>query len=328
LSTRYVWSIYPVSIKDDRTTAIYARASHAEVFLCNSYQTTVIHGQNSASNGYLLVQYTPVGGITVSGIGGTDKSNPTSSYRYAILNGRYYHSSGSYVPKSSTLCEVISGQYWHAQFHSGLSNGDATIYINDSTDDFNSRERFYKSNGVLSKGSTISSYKTQASKNLEDGAFLENGTAWWREYLGSDTIDPTAVAYSKSDLQAGESVTIQVSPRTPTYGGTISYQYQYSTDGGSSWTNIGSKTTNTSVSVTIPDGAKQFKARVRASDNYGFTSSDYVTGPALGVSVLKAYVGINTKARAVSKIYVGVNGKAREVVKGYIGVGGKARKFL
>lgn len=42
---------------------------------------------------------------------------------------------------------------------------------------------------------------------------------------------------------------------------------------------------------------------------------------------MSSYVGISSKARALSKIYVGVGGKAREVTKAYVGVGNKAREF-
>ena len=40
---------------------------------------------------------------------------------------------------------------------------------------------------------------------------------------------------------------------------------------------------------------------------------------------MSSYVGISSKARALSKVYVGVGGKAREVTKAYVGVSSKAR---
>lgn len=107
-------------------------------------------------------------------------------------------------------------------------------------------------------------------------------------YKGSDTIDPTTVTYSKAELYPGDAVEIRVSARTPTYGGTVYYQYQYTLDG-KTWTNLGSKTTSTTATVTIPEGVERFQARVLASDGWGFTSTTYVTGPSLGVSQMKAY---------------------------------------
>ena len=127
------------------------------------------------------------------------------------------------------------------------------------------------------KQSTLSS--ADPDKYLKDKAV---GTYFY-DYLGSDNVDPNSVTYSTSAPVQGQSITIQVSPRSNTYGGTISYQYQYSTNNGSTWTNIDSATTSTSKSFTIPSSATQFKARVRASDNMGFTSTDYVTGENLTV---------------------------------------------
>ena len=106
---------------------------------------------------------------------------------------------------------------------------------------------------------------------------------YWYTYLGSDNIDPTAVGYSTTTPKGGENITIRVTARSNTYGGTISYRYQYSINGGQSWTDAGT-TTATSKTVTVPKGAPTFQARVLASDNMGFTSSTWVTGAKLTVT--------------------------------------------
>ena len=100
--------------------------------------------------------------------------------------------------------------------------------------------------------------------------------SYWYTYLGSDSIDPTAVGYNKTTPKGGESIIINVTPRSNTYGGTITYKYEVQLDNGS-WTNIGS-TTSTAKSYIIPKGTTTFRARVVASDNMGFTSSTYTTG--------------------------------------------------
>lgn len=143
-----------------------------------------------------------------------------------------------------------------------------------------------------------------------------------------DKIDPYSISYNSMTVTAGDSITINLSPRTTNYG-TIYYQYQYSINNGSTWTNIGSKTTATSVSVTIPTNATQFKARVLASDNLGFTSTTYVVGDNLTVQTSGGdnYIGIGGTARQIDKIYIGIGDIAREVTEGYIGIGGTARKF-
>ena len=104
------------------------------------------------------------------------------------------------------------------------------------------------------------------------------------KYLGSDTIDPTAISYSTNSPRPGESITVTVTPCGNTYGGTIYYQYQYSTNGGSTWVNAGDKTADTNKSLIVLTNATQFRARVVASDNTGFTSSTYVTGVNLGIN--------------------------------------------
>lgn len=215
------------------------------------------------------------------------------------------------------LESVQNGENWYWK-----TEDDGTIR-NRNSDGSYSNFNLYKG-FRYSKGTLISKVSVGTANYFPEG---KSGFDYY-EYLGSDTIDPSSLSYSKTELQGGEPVTITVTPVTPTYGGTVSYQYSYSTDGGTSWTSAGSKTTDTTKTITVPNGVSQFQARVQASDDIGFTSADFVLGQAMSVISMQAYVGIGNKARRIDKIYVGVNGKAREVVAGYVGVNGKARKFL
>lgn len=177
-----------------------------------------------------------------------------------------------------------------------------TVYVQGTT-----------SYGYLS-GSSSSSYITGQSGS------------YWYVYKGSDCIDPTAVGYSKTTgLKGGESITVNVTSRSNTYGGTISYKYQYSTNGGSTWTNI-TTTTSTSQSVTIPKGATQFNVRVLASDNYGFTSSTYVTGTNLtNIKNDSVYVGVSGTIKSVSAVAC-VSGSIKTNIKMYQGVNGTVKQ--
>lgn len=221
--------------------------------------------------------------------------------------------------------------YWHI-FRSHFNSGDGYIKVwnnnNESKYDENDLKSFYIcGGGAISQGTTI--LKTVSSgTHLSTGAFEESDTLKWRVYKGSDIIDPIGITYSTTDLYVGETVAIQAAPRTPTYGGTIYYQYQYSTNGGKTWTNIGSRTTSTSKEVTIPAGATQFQARVIASDGWGFTSSTPVSGQNLAVSQLKAYATVSGIHKAGAKMFVIVDGKVREISKGYATVGGIIRKLF
>lgn len=109
-------------------------------------------------------------------------------------------------------------------------------------------------------------------------------------------------------------------------GNLSGYEVQRAYNGSSSWSDV-ARTTNTSVSATVSREYETVQFRVRAYDTNG-AYSDWTYSDTATIHSMRAYIGINGKARRVNKIYVGINGKARQVVKGYIGVNGKARRFL
>lgn len=222
------------------------------------------------------------------------------------------------------------GDMWALAKNTGSEKGRYKVIITDSS------KQEGESNGQIIEVLGIKEVEPTKDKFLgyiaspSKNSYPDNGiySGNWYEYLGQDTIDPSAVTYSEDDLSPGEPVTITVTPVTPTYGGTVYYLYQYSIDGGSTWATIGSKTTDTSVTMTIPEGATQFQARVTASDRWAFTSTTPVKGPNLGVSQLKAYAAVSGVSRAGVKMYATVDGKIREIQKGYATVGGKIRKLF
>lgn len=126
---------------------------------------------------------------------------------------------------------------------------------------------------------------TGTASNGNSSAYPQNGGSGssWYVYQGSDSIDATAVGYSNQSPMGGQPITINVTPATPTYGGTIQYTYQVQLSGGS-WTTIATKTTATSQQYTIPAGTTSFAARVVANDTWGFSSSTYTTGSTLTVT--------------------------------------------
>lgn len=121
--------------------------------------------------------------------------------------------------------------------------------------------------------------------NSTSSAYPTDGGSgsYWYTYQGSDSIDATAVGYSTQAPMGGQPITINVTPATPTYGGTIQYTYQVQLSGGS-WTTIATKTTATSQQYTIPAGTTSFAARVVANDTWGFSSSTYTTGSTITVT--------------------------------------------
>lgn len=112
-------------------------------------------------------------------------------------------------------------------------------------------------------------------------------------------------------------------------GYTVSYLYQYSINGGSSWITVGSATEDTQIEIIIPENAEQFMARARAQDDIGFTSADYVAGTNLAVQTMRLWVGAANAAKQGQKLWVGVGGTARQVVRGWVGdENGKARRWF
>lgn len=110
---------------------------------------------------------------------------------------------------------------------------------------------------------------------------------------------------------------------------TVSYLYQYSTNSGASWITVGTATADAQIEITIPESAEQFMARVRAQDDIGFTSADYVAGANLAVQTMRLWVGVVSAAKQGRKLWIGVGGTARPVVRGWVGdENGKARRWF
>ena len=137
-----------------------------------------------------------------------------------------------------------------------------------------------KINAIPSKGTANGTVSNSGASTYPQDGISGN---YWYTYQGSDVIDATAVGYSNQAPMGGQPITINVTPRTPTYGGTIRYTYQVQLSGGA-WTTISSNNTATSLQYTIPAGTTSFAARVLASDTWGFSSSDYTTGATLSVT--------------------------------------------
>lgn len=306
MSTRYVWNKYECV------------ASRATGQLVSSFR----YPEDGSRGAHAGKSYTISKNLSRFYYTVTDATalNPGNGFRNLKTSEYPYISNAFNISKEEddVLLQSVQGAenwYWKTE-------DDGTIRNRDVSGNYSN---FYLYKGfIYSKGTLISKVSVGTANYYPEG---KSGFDFY-EYLGSDTIDPSSISYSKTELQGGEPVTITVTPVTPMYGGTVSYQYSYSTNGGASWTNSGSKTTDTTKTITVPNGVSQFQVRVQASDNMGFTSADYVLGQAMSVISMQAYVGIGNKARQIDKIYVGVNGKAREVVAGYVGVNGKARKFL
>ncbi len=104
------------------------------------------------------------------------------------------------------------------------------------------------------------------------------------------------------DIDDGTTIQISLTPNTgKTFGGTISYTYQYRYDGGS-WQTL-STTTATTVSLAVPKGQySTLEVRVRAQDDMGFTSNTWVSS---GVKTIIANQQPTAPGITVDNVYIG-----------------------
>lgn len=158
---------------------------------------------------------------------------------------------------------------------------DATNVYIDNTDFLNALKLVFTTAVYTTRGTTYSKGSTSYGKisSASSGAYSSNGASgdYWYVLQGSDTIDPASVTYDESTLVAGETVTVTISPSTGnSYGGTITYQVEVNVDE-TGW-EVVTQTTSTSVNLDIPADAVSWRVRVLASDDMGFTSTDYVYG--------------------------------------------------
>lgn len=227
----------------------------------------------------------------------------SASYTIDEANGVYTPSGSTRVldDKTSVASNVMSNVFVVPE-DSNTNNIDYSIRISDPSphskkdfhiqdDDyirlwnFNTSREAYYSVYKLAKRQTQGEFDTNVSGT--QSLYPNNGVSgsYWYVLSGSDSIDPISVSTVVDRwLCIGQQLTITASPSTSIqYGGTISYQYQVQlNDGG--WTNIGSKTTATSINYTVPDGTTSIAFRVQASDNMGFTSADWIQSETYAVS--------------------------------------------
>lgn len=252
MSTRYVWGKYE---KQHELTIGRAIGAISQETFPSSKAPILAENYKISSDGH----YVPAGSYFRISAGGTFS---TSQYKYLFqypVDSNVFAYRSMYVPPPGA-------EVWN------VSMVGTTATIGCSEDGF---LRVYTTEISYIKGKFIenvsSDYKTTYPS---DGISGES----WFQYIGSDSIDPTALKYSNAKPEAGETVVVSITPKSNSLGGTIYYQYSRSVNGGTSWANISLKTTETSMGIPVPSGATQFRARVLASDDIGFTSSTYVTG--------------------------------------------------
>lgn len=260
MSIRYVWGRYNVAIINQLTKG---ESIGTYVSGYGSY------GYVASSYSYRNGDFYPSNLVSASG-----KNAYTYPYFFKDSNAEENGASSFY----SSANRPSTNAYWER-------NDPTREYsIQDPAVGAHELFRFYMTE-TQSQGSKIDDIATPTS-----GQYPSNGVSgsYWYVYQGQDSIDPVSIEAPVTNwLYIGQQVVVTASPSiSKVYGGTVSYQYQVQINGGS-WTNIGSKTTATSVNYTIPEGTVSIAFRVQASDDLGFTSTDRVQSETYTVSKYK-----------------------------------------
>lgn len=160
----------------------------------------------------------------------------------------------------------------HGTFRvSGMAG--STAYLDGSGTLYTSEKRT-----GYERGSLIG--PVSAAKN---GKYPNNNYSgsYWYVYQGADSIDP-AVSIPES-VMGGDTIQITLTPsEAKVYDGNVSYLYESKLDEGE-WTAIAT-TAETTQSLLVPKGTNTVQVRVRAQDDMGFVSEDYVLSAAVSVT--------------------------------------------
>lgn len=311
MATRYVWQKYATTTVSETTTNTYTDIQDDVVYkgmqIAESDQfwtwvnssgryspsQTIYIGNSTLTN----LRYTVSNGkfiITSGSIweGTTSKKTDTEGALTFFSTGGNSHDGGFGL--SSQNVNVYDAIYKVSA--EGTGGGATLCQLGFYVDSSNPSNTYwcvvYRSphdiSSVTFNCERLSIGKTGAASNASNSSSsaypVDGGSgSYWYTYQGSDSIDATAVGYSTQTPMGGQPITINVTPTTPTYGGTIQYTYQVQLSGGS-WTTIASKSAATSQQYTIPAGTTSFAARVVANDTWGFSSSTYTTGSTITVT--------------------------------------------
>lgn len=254
MSTRYVWGKYSVEEKYIKTRTVITQANlinsnQSDAFAHTLYSENTEEGLfHSSGTGHIL----PI------------ENDP---YKYIIDTGI-----GPSADWSPIMYEAKDPGWWMMS-RQGVIQCYATQYDDPGVE-------FYKWEYNLgdAKG-TIQGYASSSASSTypQDGV---SGSSWY-DYQGSDNIDPTACSIPAS-IMGGTPINITVTPGSgKVYEGTVQYEYQVKLGTGS-WTTIAT-TSATTQSYTVPYGTESIQARVRAKDNIGFTSTDYLSSSSVTV---------------------------------------------
>ena len=255
MSTRYVWGRYTAQQRQEYRTRYREVTEDIGQLFFNLSGANASYGTIYIGRSYYLSQ--------------SDGTYSESNYR------QYTWSELSDSPVSGYITATSGNMYYSPSWEGVYNIVNGYRVRSDDTTQYTS-ERYQQLYTYYVQGSFID-WKTGNSRySYSDGY---SGGDYYT-YQGSDNIDPAAVNLPEN-IRGGSVVNVSVNPSAgQKYEGLISYQYQYRLDGGN-WVTIG--TSGVSESFTVPNGTQTVQVRVRAQDDLGFVSNDWITSGVVSV---------------------------------------------
>lgn len=255
MSTRYVWGRYTAQQRQEYRTRYREVTEDIGQHFFNLSGANASYGTIYIGRSYYLSQ--------------SDGTYSESDYR------QYTWSELSDSPVSGYITATSGNMYYSPSWEGVYNIVNGYRVRSDDTTQYTS-ERYQQLYTYYVQGSFID-WKTGNSRySYSDGY---SGGDYYT-YQGSDNIDPAAVNLPEN-IRGGSVVNVSVNPSAgQKYEGLISYQYQYRLDGGN-WVTIG--TSGVSESFTVPNGTQTVQVRVRAQDDLGFVSNDWITSGVVSV---------------------------------------------
>ena len=218
----------------------------------------------------------------------------TDKFPYVMFSDQIHFTgesdNDSPITKKHNCLEYIYRRYLHAYwryFMDGNAPSDRKPYCLNciSKNDANDTYHFYYCARTQRDYPDEFQNWVSSARSSEYPSYDLDDDGYFYYAEDQDVIDPDGVTIPDLILY-GDTITITVDPsadaEVSNYG-TISYRYESSIDNGQSWQLI-TTTPNLTQTFKIPDEATKIKFRVRAQDNIGYTSADYVESKEVTIS--------------------------------------------
>lgn len=245
MGVRYVWGKYTA----ERKQQLVWRYRETQTTTDSGYSVST--GESSTvqiGSNYYFSKYS--GNYTRTGLETYEISSGTH------LPGGYLALSDGTLAYASEWIGGRSGSQYRV-----VSSGAATILGAQS---YQEMEEYY------AQGEFVNWMSADNRNGFSDGY----SDGYYNVFQGQDNIDPVEVNIPAS-IRGGNTTNIQITPSTQKqYEGFVSYQYQYQADDGD-WITLGNSA-STSFGFKSPNNANKIKARARAQDDIGFSSTNWI----------------------------------------------------